>query len=141
MPFLCSAGSDQDIHLTTVHSNNENGRLIKLSSNTNDIYLEKGGNIVVSKNTLCPKETSVALEFNGKKWILMEVPVTITGSGDCEAAPGQKVEFSVSVSGGSGNFEYRWYRSSDDGKTWTKSSYTGATTEKSFLCCRFFGNQ
>lgn len=122
--------SDKDIHIATVRSNSEKGDVIKLSSGTSNIYFDKGGNIIVSSNVFCPKDASIEMEFNGKKWTLKQVPVTITVSGDCEAAVGETAEFSVKAAGGSGEFEYRWYRSSDSGKTWAKSSYTGATTEK-----------
>ena len=126
--------SNEDVHIATIHGCFEKGKKITLLNNTSDVYFEKGGNVVTKETVRYPKGNAIELEYNGKKWSLkntpVEVPVTIVGSGDVTVASGDTAEFSVTVTGGSGNFEYRWFRSADSGNTWVKSSYTGASTEK-----------
>lgn len=59
-------------------------------------------------------------------WVLKNTPFIITNSEDVTAAVGDKVKYTLKVSGGSGSYEYRWFLSTDDGKTWKKSSYSGS---------------
>lgn len=82
-----------------------------------------GADIVFSKeNARFPKGTAVELKYDGSKWIIPVVKLSIVGSGDCNVAVGGKASFKATAQGGSGSYDYRWYRSTDQGNTWVKTT-------------------
>ena len=124
---------NKEMNIKTVRGNREKGSKITLRCDSNDVYFEKGGNILLGEYTHFPKATSIEMEFNGKKWTINTVPFAVTTTGDCTVAVGETAKYTVSVIGGSGKFTYRWYYSKDGGKTWGKAGFDGnATATMSF---------
>ena len=115
--------SEGDLAISKIKSIANAGDKITLVNKEGTITFKKDNNITYSLRKTYSKGTKAELEFDGSKWTLVEdLELHVKCSGNCTVAKGGTAVFSVTATGGSGQYKYKWYRSTDNGKTWTRTN-------------------
>lgn len=112
-----------DLSISRIKSAANAGDKITLVNKDGTITFKKDNNITYSLRKTYAQGAKAELEFDGSKWTLVEdLELHVKCSGNCTVAKGGTASFSVTATGGSGQYKYKWYRSADDGKTWTRTN-------------------
>lgn len=116
-----------DLQLKEIISHAKSGDMITITNLKAGIRFSKTKNIRYNITSNVSKGTKAELLFDGTNWNVKEnLDITVECSGDCSVEKLGTAHFSVSATGGSGQYTYKWYRSTDQGKTWTRTNtYVG----------------